>query len=397
MFVDYSLFSPLLMLRLMACEADEDGAEHGEHHRLDEADKHLEGGHEHTHNDAHGTHAEEDAQCFGGDEEDDAHQRDGDSVSCHDIGKETDHECEGLGEDAYELYRRDEREGLERHRHIGPEDIFPIMLVAAELHDDKGAEGEEEGHGDVAGDIAAARRERDESHDVAGEDEEETSEQVGTVFLISLADARFDDVIHHIHHQHLNEAGEAAGCLVARLVAPVPPGGKEDAEQQYNDADEHRRHRLGDRDVERPFLLAVHQFHNLPLVVALCGDDEVVGSLPVAVGIGMMLECRTAIHMPSRGAMDDDGEMDDDGFAADVGDMPLIGILDMLQHDVRDIQFRLLPLCSHGGHSHPQQPCEAKQLSDVFHFVLMFKYYRDDNHRQVESEYKRREMHGVLP
>ena len=85
--------------------------------------------------------------------------------------------------------------------------------------------------------------------------------------------------------------------------------------------------------------------------------------------------------------MDDDGEMDDDGFAADVGDMPLIGVLDMLQHDVRDIQFRLLSLCSHGGHCHPQQPCEAKQLSDVFHFILMFKYYRDDNHRQVETEY----------
>ena len=62
------------MLRLVACESDKDGAEHGEHPGLDKTDKHLEGGHEHAHDDTYRTHSKEDPDSLGGYKEDDAHQ-----------------------------------------------------------------------------------------------------------------------------------------------------------------------------------------------------------------------------------------------------------------------------------------------------------------------------------
>jgi site-specific recombinase XerC len=40
------------------CQSDEDGREHREHHRLDEADQTLEAHHEDTHDDAEGRHRE---------------------------------------------------------------------------------------------------------------------------------------------------------------------------------------------------------------------------------------------------------------------------------------------------------------------------------------------------
>ena len=101
-----------MLLRDVSCQTYEDGAEHGEHHGLDEADENLKCGHEDTHDDTHGTHSKEHADRFGGYEEDDAHERDGNGVPRHDVGKETNHQGEGLGEDAHELYCRNEREGL---------------------------------------------------------------------------------------------------------------------------------------------------------------------------------------------------------------------------------------------------------------------------------------------
>ena len=100
------------MFGFRPCQSDEDGTKHGEHHGLDEADEHLKSGHEHTHDDADGTHSKEHADRFGSYEEDDAHERNGDGVPRHDVGKKTDHQGERLCENAHELYCRNEREGL---------------------------------------------------------------------------------------------------------------------------------------------------------------------------------------------------------------------------------------------------------------------------------------------
>lgn len=314
----------LLVFRLRASQSDEYRAEHGKHHGLDEAHQHLECGHEDTHDDTNATHAQEHANGFCGNEEDDAHQRDGNGVTSHDICEETDHECEGLCEDSNELDDRYERECLQGQRHVGPEDIFPIMLVSAELHHYESTQREEECHGDIASNVSSTGREWYEAHDVAGEDKEEASEQVRAILLVSLSHTRLDDIIHHIHHKHLNESRETFRSVVARLVLAVPACRQQDTEQEHDNADEHRSHSLGDGDIERSLLSAANQFYDLALIVALCGNRQIVRSHPVSVGIGLLGEFGTAEHMQACGTVDDHRQVDHHWFLADIGDVPLV-------------------------------------------------------------------------
>ena len=143
------------MRGLHSCQSDEHGAEHREHHSLDEADQALEAHHEDAHQHRQGRHRELYGDSLRSHEEDDARDSHGYGVSCHHVGKESDHQGEGLREDAHELDERDDGcRALQPCGHIGPEDILPVVFVARELYDDKRAEGKEERHGDVARHVA---------------------------------------------------------------------------------------------------------------------------------------------------------------------------------------------------------------------------------------------------
>ena len=133
----------------------------------------------------------------------------------------------------------------------------------------------------------------------------------------------------------------------------IPPCRNEDAQEQDDDADEHRRHGLGDGDVERSLLSLAGEFHNLPLVVALGGDGEVVGPHPIPIAVGMVLELGTTEDVPPCGAVHDDRQVDDHRLVAHVSDMPLVGVLDVLEDDVRDVEAFPLLL---GGHGRRRQP-----------------------------------------
>ena len=123
-----------------AGHSDEHRREQREHHGLDEAYQALQAHHEDTHEDAHGTHAVEDARRHRGHEENDARHGHRNGMACHDVGKESDHQGKGLGEDAHELYHGDDgNRRLEPCGHVGPEDVLPVVLVARELHHDEGA------------------------------------------------------------------------------------------------------------------------------------------------------------------------------------------------------------------------------------------------------------------
>ena len=174
-----------------AGQSDEHGAEHGEHHRLNEAYQTLQAHHEDTHEYTECAHAQLHSNDFSRNEEDDTCNGNGYGVSSHHVSEETDHECEGLGENTHEL--DDGNDGYRCFQpcwHIRPEDILPIMLIAAELHDDEGAESKEECHGDVTGHVAPTRWEGHQTHHVACEDEEEAGEQVGRIFFVAFSHSR---------------------------------------------------------------------------------------------------------------------------------------------------------------------------------------------------------------
>jgi len=139
------------MFRFYPCQADEYGREHGEHHCLDEADQALEAHHEDTHDHTQSRHRQLYGHRLGSHQEDDTHDGHRDGVTGHHVGKKSDHQGEWLREDTHELnHGNDGNRSLEPGGHIGPEDVLPVVLVARELHDQEGAEGQEERHGDIS-------------------------------------------------------------------------------------------------------------------------------------------------------------------------------------------------------------------------------------------------------
>ncbi len=166
-------------------------------------------------------------------------------MASHHVGEKTNHQSERLCEDSDELYQRyDWSRSLEPCRHFWPKDVFPIVFVATELCHHEGTQCEKERYGDVAGHVAASRGKRHQAHEVASEDEEEATEQIGRILLVALSHSRLDDVVFHIRDKHLHEASKSLWRRVARLVAAVPPRGDEYCQQQQHHVDEHRGHCL---------------------------------------------------------------------------------------------------------------------------------------------------------
>ena len=138
-------------MMLGLCQTDKHGAEHGEYIGLDEGNQKLKRIHEYHHDKAddgdRGAHGY--ANLAGN--EDDAGDGQDDGVSGHDVGKETDHQGEGLGEDAEKLDDgHDGNRCLEPRGDLGPEDFLPVLLVAEEVDGKHGEHGQEEGNGDIA-------------------------------------------------------------------------------------------------------------------------------------------------------------------------------------------------------------------------------------------------------
>ena len=126
-------FLPLLVFRFDTCQSDEDGREHREHHRLDEADQALEAHHEDAHDDTKGRHGQLYGNRLCSHKEDDARDGHSDGMACHHVGKKSDHQGERLGKDAHELDDGDNGyRSLEPGGYIRPEDVLPIVFVARE-------------------------------------------------------------------------------------------------------------------------------------------------------------------------------------------------------------------------------------------------------------------------
>ena len=126
-------------------QSDEHCRKHCEHVCLDEGYEELKTVHEQQHDDAERVESESESHSHRPSEEDDACETQYDGMSRHHVGKETNHKSERLGENAEELYDWHQRHriSLEEYRHMGPEDVFPILLVAEEVDGNHRAYGKE--------------------------------------------------------------------------------------------------------------------------------------------------------------------------------------------------------------------------------------------------------------
>ena len=214
-----------LCLLVLLSQTDEHGAQQGEDISLNECHKHFKTVHEEHHYGTYEVQTYTVAHAHRPSKEDDAGEAQDDCVSCHHVGKETDHESERLGENAEELYDWHQRHriSLEEYRHMRPEDVFPILLVAEEVDGNHGADGKEERHVDVARNVGATREYRKQTENVCREDEEEHREQVWCERLeVLLAYRRLDHVVIDGHDEHLHHSDKSARSLTSLVLALVP-------------------------------------------------------------------------------------------------------------------------------------------------------------------------------
>ena len=102
-----------------------------------------------------------------------------------DVGEKSHHQHERLGENSDGLHQRHDRQ-----RELQPpryarcvEDIHPILFSGRKRRHKEGDERQNACDRDVAGEVRAARENRDDAHDVVQEDEEKERKQVGGVFV----------------------------------------------------------------------------------------------------------------------------------------------------------------------------------------------------------------------
>ena len=159
-------------------------------------------------------------------------------MSCHHIGKETDHQGEGLREHTKQLDGWHDGDRLEEDGHIGPENLFPVLLVAKQVDGEERHEGQQERDVDIARYVRTTREDGQQTHKVGHHNKEEHRQQIRCILLVMLlADRRLDDVVIDHHHQHLNSTYKTAWRLTRLVAFLVPVGtGKEDKQQDsHND------------------------------------------------------------------------------------------------------------------------------------------------------------------
>lgn len=144
-------------MMLGVSKTDEYCREEGEDVGLNEGYKDLYKIHEEKHQCAEGIETKAHASSHGPSEEDDASEREDNGMASHHVGKETDHEGEGLGENTNDLDDGNQRSrvGLQEERHFGPEDFLPVLFVTKDVNEKHRADCEEEGNVDITRHISA--------------------------------------------------------------------------------------------------------------------------------------------------------------------------------------------------------------------------------------------------
>ncbi len=266
-------------------------------------------------------------------------------MSGQDVGEKPYHKAERLGEDADDLDRRHQRH---RHfkpcRHVRPKNVLPVMLVAEQVDNEECEERQHKRHSDVASDVRSSREERDDSHQVVDEYEEERCQQVRRVPSVVRSYTALDNIVLNHGDKHLHQAYTAFGSLLTGIVPSVPPGGSKHDEQQQRAIDHQTGHVLGDGKVPRPYLHAVRcTFDNLVLVLASRRSDVE----PLILSVLQMLRTEDMDTVPGF-AHNDHRQRNADRMAIHGGDVPLIRVTDVTVEVLIHVEAATLPFRGQG-------------------------------------------------
>ena len=197
----------------------------------------------------------DDATCYGtaytftvvAKEEDQTDQAQDDDVACRDVGKQTYHQGERLNDQAQYFYRGQYNFDPSRNA-WHPEDVLPVVLIAAEVGDQEGQHRQHQRHRQVARYVGTPREEGNQAQQVAEQDEEEQrhNKRLETLIVL-LADHRTRNFIADENKDGLYEGLQAAGCLTR--VALVRSRYRQKHDEQQDRGQHHGGYILGDRKI----------------------------------------------------------------------------------------------------------------------------------------------------
>ncbi len=326
--------------------ADVHRTEQREDERLDERHQQLHQTHEDVEEDGDRRDRPTDGRVHLPEDENQRHERQGDDVAGGDVGEKSHHQHERLGEDADGLHQRHDRQWeLQPPRHARRvEDVFPVLLAGREGGHEEGDERENARHGDVAGEVRAARENRDDAQHVVQEDEEEQREQIRCVFVGVFAQRRGDDFVLDEHDDRLHKGLQAARCLVRVLFVALRH--RQENARYQNDGDEQGADVLGNGNIPLADVVRINrtlfkmsgevgivalQPHDAALVVAPAHGIAVVGGLAVVELVRQKAD-RTAF------VEQDDGQRNSDALFATAADVPAVAVDDVLDDERAGIE-----------------------------------------------------------
>ena len=317
-------------------------AEQREDERLDERHQKFHQAHENVEEDGNRRHGPTDGRIHLTEDEDQRDERQRDDVTSGDVGEKSHHQHERLREDTDGLHQRhDGQRDLQPPRHTRRvEDVFPVLLAGGKGGHEEGDERQNAGHGDVARKVRAARENRDDTHDVVQEDEEEQGEQIGRVFVGVFAQRRGNHLVLEEHDNGFHKGLQTARGLVGMFSVAFRHT-EENAGNQ-NQGDEQGADILGDGDVPLADVTGIFrtlfkmagifaievalQFHDFPFVVAPPHRVAVVSGLTVVQLVGKENDGMTFVEQ-------DDGQRDGDALVAVAANVPAVAVDNVLNDE----------------------------------------------------------------
>ena len=169
-----SNFLPLLSVMLFMGKPDEHRTQHGEDVCLNKGYQHLKRIHKEQHDNTESVQTKTKSDTHRPTEENHTSETQDHSVTSHHVGKETDHQREGLREYSEEFDDRHHRNGIgfQEQRNLWPEYLLPVFLVGKDVNGKHRTYCQEEGDIDITRHIRSTRKDRDQSDEVTCQDKE---------------------------------------------------------------------------------------------------------------------------------------------------------------------------------------------------------------------------------
>ena len=162
----------------------------------------------------------------------------------HDVGEQTDHQRERLGEYPEELHERHDRQGqFQVDRRFGPKDLFPVRFRGEQVDRYKRTKCQYACYRYISRNISASRENRYDPDQVIDQDKEKYRQQIGRERLIFFSDRLFDHPVLYVGDGHFHQSDKSARRLVRVLF--IPMGGSENDEKQEAATEEQSANILG--------------------------------------------------------------------------------------------------------------------------------------------------------